>query len=200
MLNRGKGPAVWSPRVQCDRALYRDVMTQTVANQPNLTVLEDEVVGILVDGGRVTGVRAARAGEIRSRCVVIGTGTFMQGLMHRGFNTMPGGRIDEKPASHISDSLRSLGFDVGRLKTGTPPRLDGRTIDHTKCALAPGDEPPIPMSHFTPSYPQKQLPCWLTRTTEASRRDPKEPSTVPPSTPAASRAWALVIALPLKTK
>jgi tRNA uridine 5-carboxymethylaminomethyl modification enzyme len=168
MLNRGKGPAVWSPRVQCDRALYRDVMTQTVANQPNLTVLEDEVVGILVDGGRVTGVRAARAGEIRSRCVVIGTGTFMKGLMHRGFNTMPGGRIDEKPASHISDSLRSLGFDVGRLKTGTPPRLDGRTIDHTKCALAPGDEPPIPMSHFTQVLPQKQLPCWLTRTTEAS--------------------------------
>jgi tRNA uridine 5-carboxymethylaminomethyl modification enzyme len=168
MLNRGKGPAVWSPRVQCDRTLYRDVMTETVRNQPNLTVLEDEVVALLVEGGRVTGVRAARSGDIHARAVVIGAGTFMKGLMHRGFNTMPGGRIDEKPASHISESLRSLGFEVGRLKTGTPPRLDGRTIDYTKCVLAPGDQPPVPMSHFTQALPQRQLPCWLTRTTEIS--------------------------------
>ncbi|MBK8574532.1 MAG: tRNA uridine-5-carboxymethylaminomethyl(34) synthesis enzyme MnmG [Elusimicrobia bacterium] len=168
MLNRGKGPAVWSPRVQCDRTLYRDVMTRTVLNQPNLTVLEDEAVSVLVEGGRVTGVRAARAGNIRARAVVIGAGTFMKGLMHRGFATTPGGRIDEQPASHLSDCLRALGFEVGRLKTGTPPRLDGRTIDYTKCVLTPGDEPPVPMSHFTTSLSQQQLPCWLTHTTEKS--------------------------------
>jgi tRNA uridine 5-carboxymethylaminomethyl modification enzyme len=113
-------------------------------------------------------VRTARAGDIPARAVVIGAGTFMKGLMHRGFTTTPGGRIDERAASHLSDSLRALGFEVGRLKTGTPPRLDGRSIDYTKCVLAPGDEPPVPMSHFTSSLPQRQLPCWLTRTTEKS--------------------------------
>jgi tRNA uridine 5-carboxymethylaminomethyl modification enzyme len=168
MLNRGKGPAVWSPRAQCDRALYRDAMTATVLGQPNLTVLEDEVAAILTEAGRVTGVRAERAGDIYARAVVIGAGTFMKGLLHRGFTTTPGGRIDERPSAHLSDCLRALGFEVGRLKTGTPPRLDGRTIDYTKCLLAPGDEPPIPMSHFTPSLTQRQLPCWLTRTTEKS--------------------------------
>jgi tRNA uridine 5-carboxymethylaminomethyl modification enzyme len=166
MLNRGKGPAVWSPRVQCDRTLYREAMTQAVLNQPHLTVLEDEVVSVRVEGGRVTGVCAARAGDILARAVVIGAGTFMKGLMHRGFVTTPGGRIDERPSSLLSDSLRSLGFEVGRLKTGTPMRLDGRTIDYTKCVLAPGDEPPVPMSHFTASLPQRQLPCWLTHTTQ----------------------------------
>ncbi|MBL8023218.1 MAG: tRNA uridine-5-carboxymethylaminomethyl(34) synthesis enzyme MnmG [Elusimicrobia bacterium] len=166
MLNRGKGPAVWSPRVQCDRSLYRDVMTQTVLGQPNLTVLEDEVVGLLMETGRVAGVRTSRAGEIRSRSVVVGAGTFMKGLLHRGFETTPGGRMGEPPSAHLSDYLRSVGFEVGRLKTGTPPRLDGRTIDYSKCLLAPGDDPPTPMSHFTASLPQRQLPCWLTRTTE----------------------------------
>lgn len=166
MLNRGKGPAVWSPRVQCDRSLYREVMTETVLHQPHLRVLEDEVVGLLIEKGRVAGVHTSRSGTIQSRAVVVGAGTFMKGLLHRGFESTPGGRIDEPPSAHFSDCLRALGFEVGRLKTGTPPRLDGRTIDYTHCVLAPGDEPPLPMSHFTASLPQRQLPCWLTHTTE----------------------------------
>lgn len=166
MLNRGKGPAVWSPRAQCDRALYREAMTDVVLNQPHLTVVEDEVVEISVENGRVQGVVLRRGGKLPARIVILGTGTFMQGLLHCGLSQTPGGRVGESPSSGLSDNLRALGFEVGRLKTGTPPRLDGSTIDYSKCTLAPGDDPPIPMSHFTRALTQKQLPCWLTRTTE----------------------------------
>ncbi len=165
MLNRGKGPALWSPRAQCDRALYRQVMTTTVLGQTGLTVLEDEVKAIWEQGGRVKGVLTARAGRIEAQAVVLSTGTFMQGLLHRGLACTPGGRFQEPPSHGLSDNLRALGFEVGRLKTGTPPRLDGSTIDYAKCAPAPGDEPPVPLSHFTRSLPQEMLPCWLTRTT-----------------------------------
>ncbi len=165
MLNRGKGPALWSPRAQCDRALYRQVMTEMVLGQPGLTVLEDEVKAIWEQGGRAKGVLTARAGRIEAQAVVLSTGTFMQGLLHRGLASTPGGRFQEPPSRGLSDNLRALGFEVGRLKTGTPPRLDGSTIDYAKCAPAPGDEPPVPLSHFTRSLPQKMLPCWLTRTT-----------------------------------
>ncbi len=166
MLNRGKGPAVWSPRAQCDRALYREAMTGVVLNQPHLTVIEDEVIEISVENGRVQGVFLRRAGRLPARIVILGTGTFMQGLLHCGLRQTPGGRIGEAPSSGLSGNLRALGFEVGRLKTGTPPRLDGSTIDYSRCNLAPGDDPPIPMSHFTRELTQKQLPCWLTRTTE----------------------------------
>ncbi|MBI4396541.1 MAG: tRNA uridine-5-carboxymethylaminomethyl(34) synthesis enzyme MnmG, partial [Elusimicrobia bacterium] len=169
MLNRSKGPAVWSPRVQCDRVLYRDVMTQTVLSQPGLDVLEDEAIAILEEGGRVTGIAARKSGQISARAVVIGAGTFMKGLLYCGLRSVPGGRRDEAPSVGLSDSLRALGFEVGRLKTGTPMRLDGKTIDYSKCTAAPGDEPPIPMSHFTKSLPQKQLPCWLTHTTRETK-------------------------------
>lgn len=170
MLNRGKGPAVWSPRVQCDRARYRQEMTRVVERQRHLALLQGEVTEVLVEAGRVVGVRVAPHGTVLARAVVIASGTFMRGLLHRGFQTTPGGRIDEPASSFLSDNLRALGFEVGRLKTGTPPRLDGRTIDYTQCQLAPGDEPPVPMSHFTRSITQPQLPCWLTRTTEQSHQ------------------------------
>ncbi len=166
MLNRGKGPAVWSPRAQCDRRLYREGATKTVLAQTGLTVLEDEVTAVRESGGRVTGVNARRSGFIPARTVVVSSGTFMNGLLHRGMTSTPGGRMDEPPSVGLSDSLRALGFEVGRLKTGTPPRLDGSTIDYSKCIPAPGDDPPIPMSHFTRSLPQRMLSCWLTRTTE----------------------------------
>ncbi len=166
MLNRGKGPAVWSPRAQCDRTLYRDAATAVVLAQPGLAVLEDEVLSILEENGRVAGVLTKRAGRIEGRAVVLASGTFMRGLLHCGFKQTPGGRVGEPPSSALSDSLRVLGFEVGRLKTGTPPRLDGSTVDYSKCVPAPGDEPPVPMSHSTRSLPQKMLPCWLTRTTE----------------------------------
>lgn len=164
MLNRGKGPAVWSPRAQCDRSLYRDVMTETVIRQPNLHVVEDEAVAIMTEAGRVAGVLGRHGVRYESRAVILGTGTFLKGLLHCGLDAVAGGRISEAPANHLSDSLRSLGFEVGRLKTGTPMRLDGRTIDYSKCEIQPGDLNPIPFSFHTRSLSQKQIPCWLTHT------------------------------------
>jgi tRNA uridine 5-carboxymethylaminomethyl modification enzyme len=170
MLNKGKGPAVWSPRAQCDRALYREVMTRTVHAQENLEVRQGEAVRILTDERGVAGVQAADGVLYKGRAVVLGTGTFLKGLLHRGLTSFAGGRLDERPASHLSDSLRKLGFEVGRLKTGTPMRLDGRTIDYSRCEIQPGDEPPIPFSHGTARLAQKQLPCWLTYTTQQAHR------------------------------
>lgn len=164
MLNRSKGPAVWSPRAQCDRELYRDVMTATVHAQPNLTVVQDEVVDILTENGRVSGVLGKSGVRYESRAVVIGTGTFLKGLLHCGLDHVDGGRRGEPPAAFLSDALRRLGFQMGRLKTGTPMRLDGRSIDYSQCEIQPGDLNPMPMSHFTRTLQQKQIPCWLTHT------------------------------------
>lgn len=169
MLNRGKGPAVLSPRAQCDRSLYRAVVTEAVLRQPGLTVLEGEVVDLLVESGAAAGVRIRDGSPLRSRAVVIAAGTFMRGLLHVGFRQTPGGRIGERPSNGLSDALRARGFEVGRLKTGTPPRLDGATLDYARMEPAPGDDPPIPFSHFSSDLKQKMLPCWLTRTTEKTR-------------------------------
>ena len=166
MLNRGKGPAVWSPRVQCDRVRYRRVMTESVSSQPNLRVVADEAVDFIVGQGRVAGVLGRSGARYASRAVVVGTGTFLNGLLHCGLDAVPGGRRDEPPASHLSAALRRLGFDLGRLKTGTPMRLDGRTINYAACEIQPGDANPMPMSHFTRRLAQKQIPCWLTHTNE----------------------------------
>ena len=164
MLNRGKGPAVWSPRAQCDRALYRDVMTATVKAEPNLTVIEDEVVDITTENDRVSDVLGKSGARYGARAVVVGTGTFLKGLLHCGLDQVEGGRRGEPPAARLSEALRKLGFEVGRLKTGTPMRLNGRTIDYSQCQIQPGDANPMPMSHFTRALPQKQIPCWLTHT------------------------------------
>ncbi len=166
MLNRSKGPAVWSPRAQSDREGYRQVMTETVHNQANLTVLAGECVDISVDNGRVTGVIDKKGNSYRSRAVILATGTFLKAILHCGLDSEEGGRRGEAPAAYLSDALRRLGFTVGRLKTGTPMRLDGRSIDYSKCSIQPGDENPIPFSHFTRALPQKQIPCWLTYTNE----------------------------------
>jgi tRNA uridine 5-carboxymethylaminomethyl modification enzyme len=168
MLNRGKGPAVWSPRAQCDRTKYRAVMTKTVTQTPNLTVLAGECVDISVDNMGVTGIVDKNGVFYRSKAVILGTGTFLKGLLHCGLDHTPGGRRGEPPAATLSDALRRLGFEVGRLKTGTPMRLDGRTIDYSKCEIQPGDENPIPFSHFTRALAQKQIPCWLTHTNKAT--------------------------------
>lgn len=164
MLNRGKGPAVWSPRAQCDRALYRDIMTQTVQNQENLWVAAGECVDISVDKGRVSGVVDNQGIHYPSRTVIVTTGTFLKGILHCGLDSVPGGRRDEPPAAHLSDALKRLGFELGRLKTGTPMRLDGRSINYSKLEIQPGDANPIPFSHRTRAIPQKQIPCWLTHT------------------------------------
>ena len=166
LLNRSKGPAMWSPRVQCDREGYRRTMTAVVRGQPNLSVIEDEAVEILTAGGRATGVRGASGTRYEARAVVLASGTFLKGLLHCGLDTAPGGRRGEAPAAHLSDALRGLGFAVERLKTGTPMRIDGRSIDYSRCEIQPGDANPQPLSHFTRALPQKQLPCWLTHTNE----------------------------------
>ncbi|MFN0116805.1 MAG: tRNA uridine-5-carboxymethylaminomethyl(34) synthesis enzyme MnmG [Elusimicrobiota bacterium] len=166
MLNRGKGPAVWSPRAQCDRELYRQVATEKVLEQKNLTVLKGECSEILTYNGRVSGVKASDGAVYHARAVIVGTGTFLKAILHCGLDHVSGGRRDEPPAAYLSDSLRSLGFQMGRLKTGTPMRLDGRTIDYSQCEIQPGDSNPLPMSHFTRGISQKQIPCWLTHTNE----------------------------------
>jgi tRNA uridine 5-carboxymethylaminomethyl modification enzyme len=169
-LNLSKGPAVQSPRAQCDRFLYKEVMTKAVASQRNLTLREAEVDSIFEEnagGGKtVKGIATARGDTFCGRAVILTTGTFLNGLLHIGLKSFPGGRIGEKPASGLTGSLKSLGFKVGRLKTGTPPRLDARTLDYSELQPQYGDNPPKPFSHFTKKLPfgKKQLPCWITYT------------------------------------
>src|ERR1700712_3118197 len=129
MLNRRKGPAVRGPRAQADRKLYAAAMQTAIVETANLSVIEGEADELLVSGGRVTGIRMADGGEISAGAVVITTGTFLRGLIHLGEKNWPAGRIDEAPALGLSKAFERVGFTLGRLKTGTPPRLDGRTID-----------------------------------------------------------------------
>ncbi len=170
MLNRGKGPAVWSPRAQCDRVLYRDQMTQIIQKTPNIQVLSGDCVDIFVDKSRVAGVVDKNGICYQSRAVILSTGTFLRGLLHCGLNHVEGGRRGEPAAMFLSDSLRSLGFELGRLKTGTPMRLDGTSINYAKCEIQPGDENPIPFSFHTRSLPQKQIPCWMTYTNKKTHQ------------------------------
>ena len=166
MLNRSKGPAVWSPRAQCDRRKYREVMVETVTAQENLTVRSGECVDIFVDNRGAAGVVDSEGFIYRSKAVIIGTGTFLKGLLHCGLDEVAGGRRGEPASNQLSDSLRRLGFQVDRLKTGTPMRLNGRTLNYSKCEIQPGDSKPIPFSYSTRRLPQKQIPCWLTYTNE----------------------------------
>jgi tRNA uridine 5-carboxymethylaminomethyl modification enzyme len=168
MLNTRKGPAMRSPRVQCDREAYNRTIVARVAAQAGLTVLTGEVEALLVEDRRVVGVRMAGGASVVASAVVLTTGTFLGGLLHRGETQAPGGRVGEQAANRLSDCLRSLGLRLGRLKTGTPPRLDGRTIDWSRCTPQPGDEPPSFLSFRTPPDTRvAQVPCWMTRTTPA---------------------------------
>lgn len=164
MLNRSKGPAVWSPRAQCDKFRYAQYMQRVVLEQENLTVVEDVVEEILVDAGRVRGARG-RKGEYPARCVVVTTGTFLKALMHCGELKTPGGRLGEGSAERLSDCLRRLGFELGRLKTGTPPRLLRGSIAFDALERQAGDPEPEPFSFFTETFPvQPQVECWITYT------------------------------------
>ncbi|OGS03744.1 MAG: tRNA uridine-5-carboxymethylaminomethyl(34) synthesis enzyme MnmG [Elusimicrobia bacterium RIFOXYA1_FULL_47_7] len=179
MLNLSRGPAVWSPRAQCDKQLYSNYMRKTLEAQENLELREGEAVALLSSGGKVAGIELKTGEKISAQTVVITTGTFLRGLIHLGLTNFPGGRFDEPAAEGLSASLISHGLEVKRLKTGTPPRIDGNTIDFSKMAVQPGDEPPMPFSHFTDikkwRLEKKQLPCWLTytntRTHEAIRKN-----------------------------
>ena len=168
MLNRRKGPAVRGPRAQADRKLYAAAMQAAIAETANLGVIEGEADELLVGDGRVAGIRLADGRELNAATVVITTGTFLRGLIHLGEKTWPAGRVGEAPALGLSKSFERAGFTLGRLKTGTPPRLDGSTINWIAVEMQPGDDPPEPFSVMTDRITTPQIQCGITRTTAAT--------------------------------
>ena len=170
VLNRRKGPAVRGPRAQADRKLYAAAMQQAIRDTANLTVIEGEADDLTMSGGRVSGLKLADGREVRAGAVVLTTGTFLRGLIHIGERQMPAGRVGEAPALGLSTTLERLGFALGRLKTGTPPRLDGQTIDWGAVEMQPGDEPPEPFSTLTERIENPQIQCGITRTVDATHR------------------------------
>ncbi|MEP5514018.1 MAG: tRNA uridine-5-carboxymethylaminomethyl(34) synthesis enzyme MnmG, partial [Bauldia litoralis] len=168
VLNRRKGPAVRGPRAQADRKLYRQAIQDLIRETANLTVVEGEVDDLVVESGRVTGVRLGDGRELSAGAVVITTGTFLRGVIHIGDQTVPAGRVGEGPAVGLALTIERLGFKMGRLKTGTPPRLDGKTIDWASLERQPGDKPPLPFSFMTEAITTPQVDCHITRTTAAT--------------------------------
>lgn len=176
MLNMSKGPAVWSLRAQCDRVLYRLSMRRVLESQENLDIKQASVEKIVVEnrksasGGNVKGVLTSLGIFYGARAVIVTTGTFLKGLIHIGLENFPAGRAGEFPSVGLSDSLRELGLNMGRLKTGTPPRLDAKTIDFSKTEPQWGDDPPQPFSHSTEKITNSQLPCYITYTNSETHK------------------------------
>ncbi len=166
VLNRSKGPAVRGPRAQIDRARYRVAVKSLLAEQPNLRVVFGRIESVAVENGRVVGVGVENLGKIATGAVVVATGTFLRGLMHFGQRKIPGGRVGDPASQSLAESLLSHGFDLKRLKTGTPPRLDGSTIDWSKTERQFGDETPEPFSTMTAAISRPQVCCHITRTNE----------------------------------
>lgn len=170
MLNMSKGPAVWSLRAQADRVLYRLSMRNALESQKNLKIKQSSVEKIIAEDGKVRGIITSLGVFYGARAIIVTTGTFLKGLIHIGLENFPAGRAGEFPSVGLSDSLKELGFKIGRLKTGTPPRLDARTIDFSKTEAQYGDDPPIPFSHSTESITNPQLPCYITYTNSETHR------------------------------
>jgi len=169
VLNRSKGPAVRGPRAQADRKLYRQAVQAILAQQPNLTIRAGGAEDIVMDeAGHLRGVRTSDGRTIDCGAAIITTGTFLRGLIHIGEEKVAAGRVGEAPAVGLSTTLDRLGFPLGRLKTGTPPRLDGRTIDWSGLEMQPGDDPPIPFSYLTERIMMSQISCGITATTPAT--------------------------------
>ncbi len=169
MLNRSKGPAVHGPRAQADKEKYSAYMSKILQSYPNLDILEASVDDIIEQNGRVTGVMAD--GQfVRGRCIIVTTGTFLNGLMHIGEEQTPGGRYGEEASTGISAALKRLGFTLGRLKTGTPARLDKNTIDFSVCEEQKGDMPAQPFSYMTKNFNPEQVSCYITHTTPATHK------------------------------
>jgi tRNA uridine 5-carboxymethylaminomethyl modification enzyme len=168
VLNRRKGPAVRGPRAQADRKLYAAAMQRAILATANLAVIEGEADDLAIQDGQVAGVTLADGRFLPAGAVVLTTGTFLRGLIHIGEQKTPAGRVGEAPAMGLSSTLERLGFALGRLKTGTPPRLDGTTIDWGRLEMQPGDEPPEPFSALTARIENRQIQCAITRTTEAT--------------------------------
>jgi tRNA uridine 5-carboxymethylaminomethyl modification enzyme len=168
MLNRSKGPAVRGPRAQADRKLYRQAVQDLLAEQAGLTIVTGGVVDLIMDGeAAVAGVVLHDGRQLKAGAVVLTTGTFLNGLIHIGETQIPAGRVGEAPALGLSDRLDAIGFALGRLKTGTPPRLDGRTIDWSVLEVQQGDDPPEPFSSMTARITTPQIPCHITYTSPA---------------------------------
>lgn len=170
VLNRRKGPAVRGPRAQADRKLYREAMQAAISAQPNLDVIEGEVDDLEVTNGAISGVKLLDGRRYGTKAVVLTTGTFLRGLIHRGEETVPAGRVGEKPVLGLSTRLEALGLQLGRLKTGTPARLEGKSIDYSVLEEQPGDNPPEPFSALTRAITIRQISCHITRTTAETHR------------------------------
>ncbi|HVP00582.1 MAG TPA: tRNA uridine-5-carboxymethylaminomethyl(34) synthesis enzyme MnmG [Bryobacteraceae bacterium] len=170
LLNTSRGPAVWSPRAQCDKKQYRLRMRDILENEPNLRILQAEVACLAIEDGRVRGVHLRDGRALTGDAVVVTTGTFLNGLAHIGEARVNCGRSGEAPSNLLGDQLRSLGLDWKRLKTGTPPRLDGRTIDWSRFEPQHGDDHPTPFSFLTPRIDRSQVPCYVAYTSTGTHR------------------------------
>jgi len=168
LLNRRKGPAVQGPRAQADRKLYRNAMQRECESQPDLTVVEGEAVDFLMDGEAVRGVILADASMLSAGAVVLTTGTFLRGVIHIGDVSRPGGRMGDRPSEKLAERIDGFGLDLGRLKTGTPPRLDGRTIRWDMLDSQPGDEEPVMFSFLSDRPTARQVSCGITHTNPAT--------------------------------
>lgn len=166
MLNRSKGPAMWSPRAQNDRMLFHLKWREMLENTPNLDFYQDMVKGLLVKNGRCEGVMTGLGHEIRAKSVVLTNGTFLNGIVHIGEKNFGGGRMSEKAATGITEQLVSLGFESDRLKTGTPPRIDGRSLDYSKMEEQKGDDEVVGFSFLDTEKPKAQRSCWITYTNQ----------------------------------
>jgi tRNA uridine 5-carboxymethylaminomethyl modification enzyme len=168
LLNRSRGPAVQSPRAQADRNLYRSEMHRRLESTFGLTIVDGEAAEILIEGSSATGITLADGTRLAARSVVLTTGTFLNGLIHVGKKTFRAGRAGDPAAIKLAECIRSVGFQMGRLKTGTPPRLDGRTIEYSKFERQPGDETPVPFSFKTDQIDRRQIECFIGYTNEAA--------------------------------
>ena len=166
MLNKSKGPAMWSPRVQSDRMLFAQYWREQLESTPGLNMFQDMVSGLLVSDGTIHGVKTSLGLEFRSKTVILTSGTFMNGLIHVGDQNFGGGRAGERASTGITEELIQLGFEAGRMKTGTPPRIDGRTIDYNLMEEQPGDEHPGQFSFTGENKLKKQRSCWITHTSQ----------------------------------
>lgn len=167
MLNRSKGPAMWSPRAQNDRMLFHLKWREMLEKTPNLEFYQDMVKGLLIKDNRCCGVITGMGHEIRSKSVVLTNGTFLNGIVHIGEKNFGGGRMAEKAATGITEQLVSLGFESDRLKTGTPPRIDGRSLDYSKMEEQPGDDEVLGFSFLDIEKPKTQRSCWITYTNQS---------------------------------
>ena len=170
MLNRRKGPAVRGPRCQADRALYRSAVQAELAAVAGLTIVEGAVTDLVMEGRKAVGVTTEDGTSYSAPATVLTSGTFLRGLIHIGDQRIPAGRVGDAPALGLSERLDDAGLRLGRLKTGTPPRLDGRTIDWSGLEAQPGDDPPVPFSFLTERITTPQIPCHITATTQATHK------------------------------